>query len=41
VVSDGLNYPGAFTATCVHERHITGCRRASMANSELNCVTAF
>lgn len=42
VVSDGLNCFRAFdTATCVHERHITGGGRASMANPEFNWVNTL
>jgi len=42
VVHGGLNCFRAFdTATCVHERHITGGGRAGMANPELNWVNTL
>ena len=42
VVHGGLNCFRAFdTATCVHERHITGGGRASVANPEFNWVNTL
>ena len=42
VISDGLGCFRAFdTPTCVHERHITGGGRASVANPEFNWVNTL